>query len=273
MVQLSKFILHNFPSIKTSLRVAHSKTPPEKFVQRSVRMALYMALGITALGFFIISRGRDPATVLIILAILFSVSLLVALTFLLNSPKGQISKRRKEIDREVLFAGRYLMIKIESGAPLVNTLNDASKSYGILGKYFKEIVDDINTGVPVEEALESARTYSASDKFRRILWQIVTALKTGAEITSVLKSTLQTITAEQQIEIKRYGKKLNSLMLFYMIVACVVPSLGLTMLLIISGFLNLELTTPVLWLILLFLAFVQSAFIMMVKAARPTVEI
>ena len=62
-------------------------------------------------------------------------------------------------------------------------------------------------------------------------------------------------------------------MLFYMVVACVAPSLGLAMLLIIGSFINLELSNSVLFMVLFFLAVVQGAFLVMVKAARPMVEL
>ena len=201
------------------------------------------------------------------------VTFVLVFLFTLNSPKSAIRKRERDIDKEVLFAGRYILVKMESGTPLLNTLEDASKTYGVSAKYFGEIVDEINTGVPMEIALENARTYNSSAKFKKVLWQIVTALKTGTEVTSVLKSTLKSIASEQAIEIKVYGKKLNSLMLFYMVVACVAPSLGLTMLIIISGFLNLDISNTVLYMILFFMAVIQLAFLVMVKSARPMVDI
>jgi len=58
-----------------------------------------------------------------------------------------------------------------------------------------------------------------------------------------------------------------------MVVACVAPSLGLTMLIIISGFLNLDLSNTVLYIILFFMAVVQLAFLVLVKSARPMVDI
>lgn len=268
----TSLILKRYPSIKTTLRIARNKNPPEKFVNHALRLSLYASLALTAMAFFLFAK-RMGVKVLVLIPLVFAVSFILIFAFTLQSPKAAIRKRQREIDKEVLFAGRYLLVKLEAGSPLVNTLSDASKSYGVSTKYFKEILDDIDTGVPLEDALENARTYTPSKKFKRILWQIVTVLKTGSEVTDVLRSTLKSIAAEQVIEIKRYGKKLNSLMLFYMVIGTVAPSLGLTMLLIISGFLNIQLNNIILYSILFFLAALQGAFLIMVKAERPMVDL
>ncbi len=267
------FVLKIFPSVKTSLRIAHYEKTPEQFVKRALRLSLYAAVTFTILAFFLFAKKLPFPTLIAVMLIIFPVSALFTTLFIINSPKSAIRKRQREMDKEVLFAGRYLLVKIESGTPLINTLEDASRSYGVSAKYFGEIVHDINTGIPLETALENARSYNASEKFKRVLWQIVTALKTGSEVTGVLKSTLKSIASEQSIEIKSYGKKLNSLMLFYMIVGCVAPSLGLTMLVIISGFLNLEFSNTIFYIILFFLSVVQVAFIVMVRSARPMVQL
>ena len=191
----------------------------------------------------------------------------------MNTPLGIIKKREREIDQEVLFVGRYLLVKLQSGEPLYNSLIDASKSYGSSAKYIKEIVDDVTTGKPIEEAIEYAWEYNSSEKFKRILWQILSALRTGTEMAPVLKTTLKSITAMQILEVKEYGKKLNSLMMFYLILACIIPSLGLTMLVIISSFIKLELGQVVFFVILFFLAVVQTMFLLLIKASRPAVNI
>ncbi len=273
ITELTQIILKRFPSIRTNLKKAHNKFRPEKFVQRSLRLAAYASLALAILSFFLFGKTMSIGGLAMLVLLVLVVSFIALLAFLLQSPKSAIRKRQRDIDKEVLFAGRYLLVKMESGSPLVNTIEDASHGYGVSAKYFREIIDDINTGTPVEEALENQRAYNASEKFKRILWQIVTALKTGTDVTGSLRSVLKAIGAQQIIEVKEYGKKLNSLMLFYMVVACVAPSLGLTMFLIISGFLNLDINSAALFAILFFLASVQVMFLIMIKAARPLVEI
>ncbi|MBW2988519.1 type II secretion system F family protein, partial [Candidatus Woesearchaeota archaeon] len=197
----------------------------------------------------------------------------VTYLFIIQIPKGIIRRREREINKEILFAGRYLLVKLESGMPLFNALIDISKSYGVAAKYFKEIVDDIQTGTPIEEALEKAREYNASKKFQRILWQIVTSLKTGIEVSSSLRTTLKDITNEQILEIKAYGKTLNSLMMFYMILGCVLPSLGVALFTIFSSFLSLQITSGFIFFMVFILIVIQVAFIIFIHATRPMVNL
>lgn len=267
---LAGYIVQNNPGLRRLLRIAKVKHGPKEFVARGLKLAIFSAISITILMFFMFDKLEMP---LIWLLIVFPVSFLLTILFILQMPYGIMRKREREINKEILFAGRYLLVKMESGYPLFNTLIDASKSYGVCADYFKEIVDDINTGTPIEEALETAREYNASDKFKRILWQIITALNTGADVTEPLRATLKTITDEQILEIKAYARKLNSLMMFYMVIACVMPSIGVTMFIIMSSFLQLEVGLGHLFFLLFLLAVVQFSFISLIRATRPMVNI
>ena len=273
MVAIEKVLVRRFPGLKKSLRMAHVKQTPEVFVKRAFRLSLYASFALGATAFFGTAKMLPIQNVLALVPAVLVASFLLIFTFFINSPKGIIRKRQRDIDKDALFAGRYMLIKLESGSPIVNTLVDASRGYGIAAKYFREIVGEINTGISVEDALESARSYTSSEKFKKILWQLLITLKTGTDVTNPLKATLASIAQDQVIEIKEYGKKLNSLMLFYMVTACIAPSLGLAMFLIIGSFINLELSNSALFAILFLLAIIQGFFLVMIKAARPMVEL
>lgn len=270
IIDVVELIARSSRGLKKKLRMAHLPYSVEEFVKRSLVIGFYASLALTFVSLLVLLRFSKP---LLLLLVIFPLTFFLSYFFFMQTPAGNIKKRRREIDQEVLFAGRYLLIKMESGEPLFNSLIDASKSYGVCSKYFREIVDEINTGVPIEDALERAREESASEKFRKVLWQIITSLKTGTEVSSILRSTLKAITAEQILEIKAYGKKLNALMLFYMVAACVLPSLGMAMLIILSGFLKLTFSPAHFSLVLMFLVMVQVVFITMIKSIRPMVNL
>ncbi len=271
-IDFVRVILRTSPNLKRELKIAHIPKTPEQFVKDNMRLAVMLAGLFSVLAFFFFSKQMGFRVVPMMIAAFAAVFVLFNF-FLLQTPKGVIKKREKEINKEVLFAGRYLLVKMESGTPLFNSLIDASRSFGISSKYFREIVDDINTGTPIEVALETAREYNASEKFKKVLWQILAALKTGTDVTGALRSTLKSIASEQMIEIKEYGKKLNSLMLFYMVIACIGPSLGVAMFIIIASFLQLEIGKPVIFAALFGLVIIQGFFIVMINASRPAVEL
>ena len=64
--------------------------------------------------------------------------------------------------------------------------------------------------------------YSPSEKMKRILFHVNNALRLGIDVTGPLSSVLGEITKEQELEIKRYGKKLNTVIIFY--TPCMRPS-------------------------------------------------
>jgi pilus assembly protein TadC len=192
---------------------------------------------------------------------------------MMHTPDVYIRKRQKEIEKDVLFAGRFILVKIESGVPFMNALSDAANAKGVGGKYFKEIVDEINLGTPIEKALENAIDLTPSDRFRRVLWQITNSLKTGIDVADTLRGILQQIANEQMIEIKEYGKKLNSMAMFYMLIGIVVPALGVTLFIILASFLSIQISFRYLLFAAFLLAFMQFMFISLFKSIRPMVDI
>ncbi len=250
--------------------MAHMKETPARFIKKTFISSVYVAVTFLILLFMLFDKFKIP---LIALLVLVPVIFALAFIILIQSPRVIIRKREREINKEVLFAGRYLLVKLDSGLPLFNSLIDASNSYGIAAKYFKEIVDDINTGTPIEIALDNAREGSPSHYFKLILSELITSLKTGVDVTVPLRSIIQQITVEQTLEIKEYGKKLNAFMMLYMVLATVMPSLGMTMFIVFAGFMGLDVSGVFIGSALFGLAVIQFIFISVLRAIRPMVNL
>ncbi|MBL7056000.1 type II secretion system F family protein [Candidatus Woesearchaeota archaeon] len=259
-----------YPNLKRDIRIAHLPDTPTGFVYNNLKFSLPFSLGLTVLFFFIADKAGIS---LIVLPFVFVIVFFLVFNFAFFKIKGLIATRQKEIDREVLFAGQYLLIKLYSGKPLLNALIDTTKSYGVASKYIKEIVEDIDTGSPIEVALQSAMNYSPSAKLRKILFHINNSLKLGIDVTRPLSSVLQEITKEQEIEIKRYGKKLNTIVLFYMLGAIVIPSIGMTLFIIMSSFINFSITSTHFVVALFFIIVIEFLFISVFRTIRPTVNL
>ena len=259
------------PHVKKLLKEAHmTQYSPRQFIQKTVMLSTYLSVGLLVLLFFLFDKMKlNLALLILVVPIVFVVSFF----FLLNSPTATISGRLREINKEVVYAGRYILVKLESGTPLFNTLIDASKSFGVSSKYFKEIVDDINTGTPIENALDNARENTPSEKFKLILSELVTSLKTGVDVTDPLRRTLTAISTSQMLEIKEYSKKLNAYIMMYMILAIILPSLGMTIFVIIAAFMSFELTGVFIFVAITALVFVQYMFVGLFKSIRPMVDL
>lgn len=263
-----------FPDLHGLLRTAHMKDTPEEFVKKALNGAFFIGLGLTTLCFFLLSM-IDVSILFLIPC--FLVSTILSFFFVMKTPIMSIKKRQRELDKEVIFAGRFLQVKLHSGKPLLNALIDASTGYGVAGKYFKEIVDDISMGTSLEKALDNAMHYSPSEKFKRILFQISNALKIGINVSDTLGNVLDEITSEQMIEIKRYSKKLNSLSLFYMLAAIVVPSLGTAIFVVIASLIGIlrdnESAFGIFLGVCLLIAVLQFMFVAIFKSTRLSVNV
>ncbi|MFT4261458.1 MAG: type II secretion system F family protein [Candidatus Woesearchaeota archaeon] len=270
MNNLVKLIATKFPYLKKQLKMARIKKTPEQAVLEAIKSGLLMGGLMTVMVFFLVdSRGYSYAFI----PLGFFILTLGFFYYSLLGIQSKIISRRKIIDRDVLFSGRFLLVKLNSGQPLINALIDASNSPGVANDYFKEIVEDIQLGKSLEHALSDASDYSPSDKLRRILFQISNAIKIGIDVTEYLESTLDDVAHEQILEIERYGKKLNSLTLFYMLLAVVLPSLGLTIMIVVVSLMNIEVGILFFGIILFFLITIQLLFLITYKAIRPDINI
>jgi pilus assembly protein TadC len=269
-MSLAHSIAARMPNLRDKLRGAGMNKKPPDFVGESLRSGFVMALMVSILSVFLILKNELQLSLVILV---FLVSFGIFFSLMLKRPDVAMNKREREIDKDVLFAGRFLLVKLNSGKPLINALFEASESYGVAGEYFREIVEDIRLGTSLEDALENAYKTTPSKKFRKILFQINNALKIGVDISQPLEATLEEISYEQLIEIQRYGKKLNSITMFYLLAAIVAPSLGITLFSIVASMLSLKINLPVFFVILFFLSLIQLMFIAIIRSMRPNLNI
>lgn len=267
---LASKIASFFPLLKTELRMARSKDTPVQFIGKVLKTSFIYGFLFTMLFFFVLQKSDKPFVLLIPIYIIIG-SLMFGYSFLLL--KAQIKKRQHEIDMEVAFIGRYLLVKLYAGRPLLNALMETSSGRGIASSYLKSIVDDINMGSTVEEALNNGMIYSPSEKLRKVLFHINNALQLGIDVTGPLESVLQEILKDEELEIEKYSKKLNTLVIFYMLVAVIIPSLGTSMFIIISSLVSFPIGIGGLMLVVAFIIILQFVFITLFKSVRPMVNL
>ncbi len=196
----------------------------------------------------------------------------VTFFYIIIYPKLMINKRMMDIERNLLFALRHMYVQISSGVPVFDSLVSVSEgNYGAISRELKRCVKDINTGVQIEKALEGLATRNPSPYFRRTLWQISNGIRAGSDIGTVIKSTVEYVAAEQKIAIRKYGAQLNPLTLAYMMIAIIIPSLGITFLMILSSFAKIPVTESIFWVILGFLVLFQFMFLGVMKSKRPNI--
>jgi len=263
-------LANNYPELKRKLIMAKIQKEPQEYLRTTVLSSFFISFTI-AFSVFLFGTAFDLPIWLV--PVTFLVAFFIMYQVLLRLVDIKIRRIAKDIDREVLFAGRFLLVKLNAGRPLILALTEASQSYGVASKYFKEIVQDIDMGTPLEEALDKASRYSPSEDFRKIVFQINNALKIGVDVTQYLEAILDEIAASQLIQIQRYGRKLNSLTMFFMLFSIVIPSLGITLMITIVSVANINFDTSFFLILALAILILEYFFITIFKSIRPSVNI
>lgn len=260
--------------LKRKLISAKIDISPEEYVKKNIKTSLILAFFIAVVIFFFLNGiDYDKQKTLIVALASGFIGFYFFYWLLMKQAETKIRKIEKDIDKEVLFAGRFLLVKLNSGTPLITALSQAAHSYGVASKYFEEIVRDIDMGTSLEEALDKARRYSPSKRFRRIIFQIGNALKIGVDVTQFLEAILDEIAESQLIEIQKYGKKLNGMTMFYMLLSIIMPSLGITLMVTIISLINVKLDSSFFFLLIFLLLIIEFLFISIFKSIRPNVNV
>lgn len=198
----------------------------------------------------------------------------VSFIHVLMYPRVLVNKKVRELDKNLLFALRHLLIQAKSGITLFDSMVSVSKAgYGMVSQEFNEAVRKISTGVRDVTAFEDLALKNPSIYFRRAMWQITNALRAGSDISNTLESIISHLSNEQRIMVRKYGSQLNPLAFLYMMFGIIIPTLGITLLISLSSFTGLPIEQYYFWGILAFLIFFNFNFLGMVKSKRPSVEV
>jgi flagellar protein FlaJ len=266
-----RLISNKFQGLEIKLKSAGMPDTKDEFIKKTFLTAGYTTLALFLILFLFLSQIPIKTKLLILILGIPSVFAILFMYFM-KIPDAKIKSMEKEINKEIIFAGRFLIIEVESGVSLYQAMINIGNSYEVVGGYFREIIEKIKVGTTMEVAINDAVEIVPSANMRKILWQILNSLKTGSNISSSINSVIEQIIREQQIEVKEYGRKLNPLAMFYMMIAVIIPSLGMTMLIVLATFMGFKLTLGVLLSIVGLLGFVQFMFVAIIRSSRPAVE-
>jgi Flp pilus assembly protein TadB len=257
--------------LATALRDQGIKTDVYEFARRMViaSIILGIVLGITIFLFFN-AVGLSPAeSVLFGVVIGAGIFQVMQRTFL-RYPMSKSKGTAKNIERDILFAARDLIISLRSGMSLFNALTAVSHGYGDASKEFAKIVRKVQLGMPLEEAIDDTISSTKSDSFRRLMLQASVSIKAGADVVTALQSIIDQLSQERVIELRSYGQKLNAIAMFYMLFGIILPSMGIAVLTILTTFIALfTVNTTVFEMAIVGLIALQLIFLKLITGSRP----
>ncbi len=266
---LAEFLAPRFTGLRKKLELADVKDAPVSFVERVVGSTLLVSIALMLISALLLYAYEISFIWLVPLVL---VIIFVVFNYLMLYPDAMIVRRKRELDYEIVFAGRHIVIALKSGMPLFETLVGASSGYGEVSREFKKIVDKIILGVPTTQAIREVAQNNPSKYFVRMTMQIANSVASGADVGESLESVLDQISKEQMIQLKEYSQKLTPAVMFYMLFGIIVPSIGVVfaaaLLSVISGG-KFGFTSALLIPVFLLIAIIQFLFLGLIESSRP----
>ena len=194
---------------------------------------------------------------------IFITFLLIGLT-IFYYPKIKKQKDYSSFSRELPFALRQLATELRAGKSLFDSMDSIAHSdYGILSLEFSRVLEEIKYGESTEEAFLNLEKRVGSEALSRVIYEILTSLRIGANLSSSLTIIADDVNFDIRMKLKEYSEKLNAFIMVYTFLAILAPVILLTMLLaasvvigdLVPGDLVLVLYSVFFPMIILFLGF------------------
>lgn len=257
------------PSLKLELFQAEIQMLPKVYASIVALTTIFYFFVLTPVIFLIglLAKGQPDFMLPLAVGGVFS---LFVFYYLMGYPKFVALRRIKKLEKDLLNSLQHILIEIKSGVPLFNALIGVTSGYGEVSDEFRIVVKEINAGIPEIKALERASLRNPSLHFRRAVWQITNAMKAGSDVASSLEAIVNSLTQEQIIAIRRYGQELSPFTLMYMLIAVIMPTLGITFMIILSSFAGIKIPDITFPAILLVLTVFQYFYMGVIKTKRPS---
>jgi len=259
------------PSIEQDIQAARMDVDVAPYLAFSMFKAIQAGVGIfvamLALGFMfdldIAINGSFVLGPVVAGFVFFSVA---------YRPKIKAKKIARQVEKNLPYALRHMLIEVSSGISLYQAMVSVTDDYEEASDEFQKIVADIQGGKSQIEALEDSIGRTQSQMYRRTMWQLINSIKSGSDVTTTLESLVDTIMEEQKLKVQNYGEDLNPFILMYLMLAVIFPSLGVTLMIVMSSFTGFDIDETLFYMIIGGLILFQTFFLNLIKTRRPEVR-
>jgi archaeal flagellar protein FlaJ len=223
------------PNLEWNLERAGIHVEPLTYISITVYMAFSVGFA-TFIGILLPAYLVDKLDIGLPMALGASIGLSIFMLFyMLAMPHVKIKKRGALIERNLPYALKDLEIQTGAGIPVFDAIvHVANGGYGECSDEFRQVIRKVESGTSVVRSLDEVGMHTSSPFLRRIIWQIVNSMYAGSDISVALKSIGNDLTREKETKIKAYGQEMNLWSLMYMLMVIVLPSQGITLLIILS---------------------------------------
>ncbi|MBD3312374.1 hypothetical protein GF352_02900 [archaeon] len=189
-------------------------------------------------------------------------------------PKIIAGKIGEIIDSELFFALNDMQVQVKAKVDLYQAIvNVIESGYDKVGDELQEVIDNVESGKSMIEALKKIALRTKSSFMKRVSWQLINSLKAGSSLENLLESLINELETHYHSLISNYTKELNVLTLVYLTLAVVAPTIGITVMIILSSFGGLVITQNLLSIIVGALLLIQPVIIGFINSRRPLIKI
>jgi flagellar protein FlaJ len=262
------------PSIKSDLAQLSIKISPEEYMSMVIFSAFFSFITLF-IPVFVIGILLRPLQEVLPVSLLGSLSIAIIVAFYsIVYTKLEVIRKTKLLEKDLLFVLRYIYIKIKSGIPLYDAMvGVAYGDFGEISKEFKKTIKEVSAGIDELRALENMALRNPSLYFRRVVWQITNNMRAGVDIADVLGEITSSLVKEHKLLVRKYGSELNPIILMYMMFTVVIPSLGITVIVVMSAFSGIAVPLYLFYIIPIIVFALQLVFISLIKNKRPLMVI
>ena len=234
---LSEKISFAFPGIKYDIENARVGMSTQAYVSASLLNSMIMGLIFSVIITLKFLKEKPMLQAILSGVGLGFCILILWMMLLLFYPRIIAGKKAEDIDNNLIFALKDLHLQVGAGVNLYHAiLNVSISGYGPVSEEFKQIIQRVETGTPLDKSLEEMARETKSKFLQKTVWQLVNSLRAGASLKETLESLITDLKSEQYAKIKEYGQELNMMILMYLLFAIAIPSIGATLLIVLSGF-------------------------------------
>ncbi|WP_295722087.1 type II secretion system F family protein [uncultured Methanobrevibacter sp.] len=161
--------------------------------------------------------------------------IIMIIYFIIKLPIIRKKNLYSSISSELPFALRHMACELKAGKGLNDTLLSIVKSdYGILSYEYNRVINEVQYGRSLDEALKNMSIRVDSNGLRRVNQQIISTKNLGSNLSESLFIIAEDISLDMRIKLKNYAQKLNGFIMIYTFLVVLAPVVFLIMLIAAS---------------------------------------
>jgi flagellar protein FlaJ len=257
-------LVGSLKGISTDLYRANLSITPEKFAALLIGLSLCVTIFAVV---FLLLLGASLILIPLVAIMAFAFTFMFAKSY----PKRKAKGRSGEVNKLIPYALRHMATQLSSGIGLPETMTSVSNAgYGALSEEFGMAIQDMNTGMSLEEALTEMDERLNSEPLRRALRQILRTLRIGGDLSHTLNTLADETAFEMRAKLKDYVQSLNMFTMIYMFMSAVIPAMFMVVIMISSSGGKSGISPQVAGVLyLVVLPFLLVYFVMMIKRFEP----